>query len=223
MSNGKFSSASGKKFTAFLGKQGFYLLMIACVGIIGTTALVGALGSKDKQINNKPMATATPTERPVSNNQAIIQDNENQQISDETVDKIVLLQPVEGEVLKAHAMDALVYSSTLKQWQTHSGIDIKASEGAQVSAALDGTVESVTQDALMGNTVVIRHDKDTCSVYSSLKNATVKKGDKVIVGQAIGTVGATASAEVAEGAHLHFEYVVNNQSVNPTDYFSNEK
>jgi murein DD-endopeptidase MepM/ murein hydrolase activator NlpD len=185
MSNGKFSSTSGKKFTAFLGKQGFYLLMIACVGIIGTTALVGALGSKDKQINNKPMATATPTERPVSNNQAIIQDNENQQISDETVDKIVLLQPVEGEVLKAHAMDALVYSSTLKQWQTHSGIDIKASEGAQVSAALDGTVESVTQDALMGNTVVIRHDKDTCSVYSSLKNATVKKGDKVIVGQAI--------------------------------------
>ena len=54
--------------------------------------------------------------------------------------------PVEGEVQKEYAKDKLVYSETLKEWVTHTGIDIKAEKTTVVKAAEEGTVIAIKND-----------------------------------------------------------------------------
>ena len=45
------------------------------------------------------------------------------------------IKPVEGEMLKEYAKDNLVYSETLKEWITHTGVDIRAEKTTVVKAA----------------------------------------------------------------------------------------
>ena len=69
-----------------------------------------------------------------------------------------MAMPTMGKVITSFAVDTLVYSNTLEQWNTHSGIDIAASIGTQVKAALDGKVIRVTNnDPKLGIVVVIDH------------------------------------------------------------------
>ena len=48
--------------------------------------------------------------------------------------------------MREYAKDNLVYSSTLEEWVTHMGIDIKADKTTVVKAAADGTVKSIKND-----------------------------------------------------------------------------
>ncbi len=127
-----------------------------------------------------------------------------------------------GNILKGYASDMLVYSGTLKHWSTHNGIDLAANEGADVFAALDGTVESVCEDELMGTVVTLEHENGFKTVYASLGGIceNIKEGAAVMKGQAVGTVGTTAAAESADAPHLHFEVFMNGKSVNPQSYLS---
>ena len=128
-------------------------------------------------------------------------------------------KPVEGEILKEYAKDNLVYSNTLNEWTTHMGIDIKAEKTTVVKAAYEGTVESIKNDPRYGLTVIIKHDDGFKTVYSNLLTAEfVVEGEKVTTGQTIGTVGNTATFEVADESHLHFEILKDNVQVDPTIY-----
>ena len=127
--------------------------------------------------------------------------------------------PVSGEIIKDYADDTLVYSNTLEEWTTHTGIDIKASKTSVVASAEEGIVESIKNDPRYGLTVTIKHGDDYKTVYSNLLTAEfVKEGEEVEKGQTIGTVGDTASFEVADEPHLHFEIYKNGKNVNPTIY-----
>ena len=44
----------------------------------------------------------------------------------ETKKEITFVNPVEGEIIGEYAKDNLIYSETLKEWITHTAIDIKA-------------------------------------------------------------------------------------------------
>ena len=127
--------------------------------------------------------------------------------------------PVEGEVIKEFAKDNLIYSETLEEWITHTGIDIKADRTTIVKAVADGTVKSIKNDPRYGLTVTIEHADGYTSVYSSLLTAEfVKEGEKVTQGQTIGTVGNSAVFEVAEDNHLHFELLKDGSNINPEMY-----
>ena len=127
--------------------------------------------------------------------------------------------PVEGEVIKEFAKDNLIYSETLEEWITHTGIDIKADRTTIVKAVADGTVKSIKNDPRYGLTVTIEHADGYTSVYSSLLTAEfVKEGEKVTQGQTIGTVGNSAVFEVAEDNHLHFELLKDGSNINPEIY-----
>lgn len=65
--------------------------------------------------------------------------------------------PVEGEIIKEYAKDKLVYSNTLQEWVTHSGIDIKAEKTTIVKSSEAGTIKSIKNDPRYGLTVVIEH------------------------------------------------------------------
>ena len=117
---------------------------------------------------------------------------------------LTVVSPLEGDVVTAFSMDQLLYNETLEDWRTHDGVDIAAPEGSSIMAASPGTVVAVDEDALMGTTVVIEHDGGYHTLYANLQSpATVEVGETVSAGQVIGTVGTTATAESAQGPHLH--------------------
>ena len=138
---------------------------------------------------------------------------------EETVKDPEFKMPVEGEIIREYAKDNLVYSTTLDEWITHNGIDIAAEKTTVVTASAEGTVKSIKNDPRYGLTVVIEHVNGYSSVYSNLLTAEfVEEGEKVKQGQTIGTVGNTATFEIADEAHLHFEILKDNESLDPELY-----
>ena len=129
------------------------------------------------------------------------------------------IRPVEGEIIKEYNKENLVYSETLKEWTTHTGIDIEADFATVVKATADGTVKSIKNDPRYGITVIIEHTNGYETRYSNLLTAEfVTVGENVTSGQTIGTVGSTASFEVLDKSHLHFEMLKDNEYLDPTSY-----
>lgn len=127
--------------------------------------------------------------------------------------------PVQGDLLKAFSVDSLLYSATLDEWVAHKGIDIRAEQATVVTAAADGTVKSIKNDPRYGLTVVIEHSDNFKTVYSNLLTAEfITEGETVTQGQTIGTVGNTATFEIADDSHLHFEMLKDSEYVDPTLY-----
>lgn len=128
-------------------------------------------------------------------------------------------KPVEGEIIKKFAKDNLIYSETLKEWVVHNGVDIKAEKTTVVKAAEAGTVKSIKNDPRYGLTIVIQHDMDYITIYSNLLTSEfVVEGEKVEKGQSIGTVGNTATFEIADDEHLHFEIQKAGEAIDPSNY-----
>ena len=129
------------------------------------------------------------------------------------------IMPVEGEIIRSFAKDTLIYSETLQEWITHLGIDIKAPRTTVVRAAEEGEVVAIKNDPRYGLTVVIEHTNGFKTVYSNLLTSEfVKEKDKVEKGQTIGTVGNSASFEIVDEPHLHFEILKDDQNVDPALY-----
>lgn len=127
--------------------------------------------------------------------------------------------PLEGEISKNYAKDSLIYSETLQEWVTHLGIDIKAPRTTIVKAAESGKVASIKNDPRYGLTIVIEHTNGYESVYSNLLTTEfVSEGETVEKGQTIGTVGNSASFEIVDEPHLHFEILKDGESVDPNIY-----
>lgn len=129
------------------------------------------------------------------------------------------IKPVEGEIIKEYSKENLMYSETLKEWTTHTGIDIQSDLTTVVKSAEEGTVKSIKNDPRYGITVIIEHVNGYETRYSNLLTAEfVKIGEKVTKGQTIGTVGNTASFEVLDKPHLHFEILKDNEYLDPISY-----
>lgn len=129
--------------------------------------------------------------------------------------------PVEGELVAPYSMQTLSYNATTRDWRTHDGMDIAAQTGAEVKAAADGEVYTVYNDDEMGMTVVIRHDGGYTTHYASLsEQVLVAAGDKVTLGQTIGTVGSTAMMESALGDHVCFRVTCDGETVDPTEFLN---
>ena len=155
-------------------------------------------------------------------NESTINTTESNEVNTSKVENVpdpTFIKPVEGEILREFAKETLVYSETLKEWVTHNGIDIKAEKTTIVKAAAEGTIKSIKNDPRYGITVIIEHVNGYVSIYSNLLTAEfVKEGEKIKQGQTIGTVGNTATFEIADEYHLHFEILKDNEYLNPSEY-----
>ena len=112
----------------------------------------------------------------------------------------------------------VVHDNTYTQ---NTGIDYISENKFDVVSILDGTVIAVKKDDEVGNSIEIKHDNGIISIYQSLSETTVKKGDTVTQGQVIGKSG-TNELDKDMGNHLHFEFYVNGQVVNPSLYLNKE-
>ncbi len=127
--------------------------------------------------------------------------------------------PIDGEILKDFSKENLVYSDTLDEWTTHLGIDFKANKTDIVKASADGVVKTIKNDPRYGLTIVLEHEGGFESVYSSLLSSEfVTVGESVKAGDAIGTVGNTATFEITDETHLHFELKKDGSNVDPNIY-----
>lgn len=97
-------------------------------------------------------------------------------------------------------------------WKAHLGVDYGAPTGTPVRTVGAGRVSFAGVQNGFGNVVFVEHNKSQTTVYAHLSKISVKKGDAVQQGQTIGAVGATGWAT---GPHLHFEFRVGGQHVDP--------
>lgn len=160
----------------------------------------------------------TKTDNKTTENNTIQEQKEQEE---EIVKDPEFVIPVSGEIMKEFADKKLVYSSTLDVWTTHNGIDISADKTTVVKSSADGTVKSIKNDPRYGITIIIEHVNGYKTVYSNLLSTEfVVEGEKVKQGQSIGTVGNSATFEVADEPHLHFEILKNNEQVDPELYIN---
>ena len=97
------------------------------------------------------------------------------------------------------------------------GIDIKADKTTVVKASEVGTVKSIKNDPRYGLSVIIEHQDGYETLYANLLTTEfVKVGEQVKQGQSIATVGDTATFEIADEPHLHFEIIKNGEQIDPS-------
>lgn len=133
------------------------------------------------------------------------------------------ISPVCGKVSADHSENVLVYSDTMGDYRTHSGIDIATADSAVVVAAADGVISELWEDPMWGFCISIEHEGGAVSYYKNLSRESITgnvTGTEVRAGNVIGNVGGTALCEIAEDPHLHFELKINGKSVDPTEYFT---
>jgi murein DD-endopeptidase MepM/ murein hydrolase activator NlpD len=96
------------------------------------------------------------------------------------------------------------------------GIDISVPEGTPIKAAENGVViYSGAGLKDLGNTVLVRHDNGTVTVYGNASELKVKRGDKVTRGQVLALSGMTGGAKRPK---VHFEVRQNAAAVNPMTF-----
>ena len=101
----------------------------------------------------------------------------------------------------------------------NTGINYKSDTAFDVISILNGEVIEVKEKELLGKSVTIRHDNELISVYQSLGEISVKKGDKVTTGQVIGKSGS-CSLITNSNNNLHFELYINGTIADPENYYN---
>ncbi len=99
----------------------------------------------------------------------------------------------------------------------HKGVDLTAKTGSLIYATAPGKVVIATNSHDgYGNKIVIDHGNGYKSVYAHLSRFNVKYGQEVNLASIIGEVGNSGSSIAP---HLHYEVRINNQAVDPANYF----
>lgn len=211
------------------GGRGYYIALALCLAAVGT---IGYFALRERPVTVKQQEPAptldiqpTPTQPVVKPAPVVIPEPEPQPEISEPAELLPqVVSPLDGTTVTVFSMTELLYDTTMADWRTHDGIDVQAEEGAAVKTAAGGTVQSVTDDELMGTTVVIDHEGGYSTRYSSLqKDVPVTAGQQVVAGEVIGRVGTTSAAESQMGPHLHFSVSRDGAVIDPRDYVGSEE
>lgn len=175
---------------------------------------------KKDEIKNKTKIEKEKKDNNITNNKKTNKkEEENIKKDDTRKTKLEFIKPVEGEIIKDFSVDNLIFSNTLQEWTTHTGIDIKADKTTVVKSAEKGIVKSIKNDPRFGLSIIVEHENGFQTVYANLLTSEfVIENEKVEKGQSLGTVGNTSSFEIADEPHLHFEIIKDSICVDPKIY-----
>ncbi|HBM80561.1 MAG: M23 family metallopeptidase [Clostridiales bacterium] len=128
----------------------------------------------------------------------------------------MMIIPVDGEITSAFGIrnNPVEPGSS----EMHGGIDIAASDGTPIKAAMGGTVENVGEDKSLGRMVKIKHDGGLETVYGHCSEILVNKGQSVKQGDIIAKVGHTGNVT---GPHVHFEVIKDGTKIDPLNEIRN--
>lgn len=167
----------------------------------------------------------------------VTQEKENlTYVNGSILDEYVPVVSVEEKLIKPFIDEKVVisnnyydYQSTEEEQQSsilyhdntyiqNTGINYQSDNSFDVTSVLSGEVIEVEEKELLGKSVTIRHDNELISVYQSLGEVTVKKGDKVQTGQVIAKSGS-CDLITSSNNNLHFELYVNGTIADPENYY----
>ena len=90
-------------------------------------------------------------------------------------------------------------------------------------ACADGEVVRCWRESLLGNVVEVRGEDGVIMRYGNLASLDqASEGMSVSAGDVLGAIGASAMSESLLEPHLHFEVLVDGQSVSPEDWLPHE-
>ena len=109
----------------------------------------------------------------------------------------------------------IFYEGTYMQ---SSGISYSNGDVFDIVSILPGEVSEVKEDDILGNIITIKHSNNITSIYQSVKDISVKMGDKVTSGQ---TIAKSSTSNISKELknHLYFELIIDGICVNPEEYF----
>lgn len=107
--------------------------------------------------------------------------------AEEIKEKFSFIKPVKGTVSSEYGVRESNNSIVTKY---HTGIDIAATKGTDIIAAIDGVVEIASSEGSYGNHLKITNS-DVMTVYAHCSKLCVSQGDSVVQGQKIAEVGST--------------------------------
>lgn len=194
------------------------LMILAITSVIfGTAMLSNSLRKSNNDDYDTPISYVTSTI--LDEEQAVI--NETSTMINPYTDTTVTI----GKNYYDYKADAETQEKSIvyhdNTYLQNSGTDFVSENVFDVVAVLDGNVTDVKEDETLGKVVEIKHENGYISIYQSLSEVSVKKGDIVTQGQVIGKSG-TNELDKDIGNHLHFELYVNGQVVDPTLYLNKE-
>jgi len=102
-----------------------------------------------------------------------------------------------------------------KKRRLHKGLDFTGPRGTKILATGHGVVSEALNQNGYGKVVVIEHEHGMQSLYAHLDKILVKKGQKVRLGDPIGTLGNTGRST---SAHLHYEIQQNGKPFDPKSF-----
>ena len=218
------------RIKAMFSGRGYYIAVALCLVAAGT---IGYFALRERpatiqQTDTPPVLDIqpiTPTQPVIQPAPVVVPDPvEETEITEPAELLPQVVSPLDGTTVTVFSMTELLYDPTMADWRTHDGIDVQADEGSAVKTAAGGTVQSVTNDELMGTTVVIQHDGGYTTRYSSLQaDVPVTQGQTVAAGEIIGRVGSTSAAESRMGPHLHFSVSRDGAIIDPHDYVNGDE
>ncbi len=109
------------------------------------------------------------------------------------------IMPVEGIISGVYGSQRILNGKP--RWP-HYGIDIAAKKGTLIKSSGSGVVTMAEDDLYYtGGTIIMDHGHGISTIYSHLETVLVSVGDKINIGDIIGTVGSTGRST---GPHLDF-------------------
>lgn len=103
-----------------------------------------------------------------------------------------------------------------KKEDSHSGLDIAAEFGSDVTAAWPGKIFETGFDKIYGKYIIIEHSEGFFTKYCHLSKICVGEENFVFAGEKIGEAGSTGRST---GNHLHFEVEINGIKFDPMECF----
>ncbi len=213
-------NAQNKKWKKYLNKRWFLpvLYMVAAALIISTAWWYQQSKVKDVA---KPLPKGQDT---VFQNETPIEQTQSQNMIDpvspqsEAVKTLSFYDESSSSEQREAAM--VKYQNS---YRPHAGVDFARKDGKtfDVVAVLDGEIIRVEKNPMVGMQIEIQHDDGLITVYQSVEDVQVKKGQKVKQGEVIARAGQNQYEKEA-GKHLHFEVRKGEQVVNPETYLNKQ-
>ena len=129
--------------------------------------------------------------------------------TDEAPSTLAMVQPTPGRRSSSFGLRRYFNGQARNP---HGGMDIAASTGTPVVAALAGRVIDTGDYFFSGRTIILDHGAGLLSLYAHLSAVDTESGQNVAGGEPIAKVGATGRVT---GPHLHFTVYLNRAAVDP--------
>lgn len=187
---------------------GVWLLLITIV-LLGTV-LFSLKEEKNQQLAKQETVKAEVSLPPTPLPPPVIEMPSAEAVS--VIEEQPAVSPLKGKVLLAYGWQL---SPVYQDWRFHTGVDMAAKEGEEITAVMDGKVTEISEGSKTGLMVAVENPKYTC-YYGSLSAAKVAKGTQVKRGQVVGIAG---SCPAEPAIHLHFAVKQQGQFIDPAEIF----